>query len=134
MQANLTSISREHRHGQVCFDSDKNKKKIKKMISRPHLVTLLSLSSWICIRAQLDPWWNSSLSFKARAEALISELTIIEKLALLDYDAPEIARLGIPSYNYWSEGTHGVAFAGVATVFPSPLALAATFNVNFASR
>ncbi len=64
----------------------------------------------------------------------MAELTIAEKISQLDYNPPEIARLGIPAFNYWSEGTHGIAFAGVATVFPSPLAMAATFDVNVSNR
>ena len=32
--------------------------------------------------------------------------------------APAIERLGIPAYNWWSEGIHGVGRAGTATVFP----------------
>ena len=100
------------------------------------LVILLAISTskGIIIESELEPWWNSSYSYQDRVEALIAELTIIEKIAFLDYDAPGIPRLRIPSYNYWSEGTHGVAFAGVATVFPSPLALAATFDVDFVVR
>ena len=87
--------------------------------------------------ADVEPipqWWNSTVPFQARVEALIAELTLIEKIALLDYDAPEIPRLKIPAYNYWSEGTHGVAFAGIATIFPSPLAMAATFAPEFPYR
>ena len=93
-----------------------------------------SESKGLPINPKLDTWWNSSYPYQERVDALIAELTSIEKIALLDYDAQEIPRLGIPAYNYWSEGTHGVAFAGVATVFPSPLALAATFDVNYTSR
>ena len=37
-------------------------------------------------------------------------------------------RLGIPEYNWWNEGLHGVARAGTATVFPQAIGLAATFD------
>jgi len=46
----------------------------------------------------------------------------------LRYDAPAIPRLGVPAYNWWNEGLHGVARAGRATVFPQPIGLAATFD------
>ena len=37
-------------------------------------------------------------------------------------------RFGIPEYNWWNEGLHGVARAGVATVFPQTIGMAATFD------
>src|SRR5690606_20910239 len=43
-------------------------------------------------------------------------------------DAPAIERLGVPAYNWWNEGLHGVARAGAATVFPQAIGLAATWN------
>jgi beta-glucosidase len=98
------------------------------------LIVLFSRSISVPISAQCDPWWNASIPFADRVEALLAEMTIAEKISQLDYNPPEIPRLGIPAFNYWSEGTHGVAFAGVATVFPSPLALAATFDVNVTNR
>jgi hypothetical protein len=100
------------------------------------LLTFLTLgcASTVFTSDPSQPWWNTSLSFQERIDSLISELTMLEKIALLDYDAPAIPRLGIPSYNYWSEGTHGVAFAGIATVFPSPLCIAASFEPSIANR
>lgn len=55
---------------------------------------------------------------KIRAEELVSRMTLEEKASQLRYDAPGIPRLGIPAYNWWNEGLHGVARAGQATVFP----------------
>lgn len=43
-------------------------------------------------------------------------------------DAPAITRLGIPRYNWWSEGLHGVARSGLATVFPQAIGLGATWD------
>lgn len=37
-------------------------------------------------------------------------------------------RLGVPAYNYWNEALHGVARAGVATMFPQAIAMAAVFD------
>ena len=42
--------------------------------------------------------------------------------------APAIERLGIPAYNWWSEGIHGVGRAGTATVFPQAIGMAAAFD------
>ncbi len=63
-----------------------------------------------------------------RARALVAQMTLEEKASQLRYDAPEIPRLGIPAYNWWSEALHGVARAGTATVFPQAIALAAMFD------
>lgn len=43
-------------------------------------------------------------------------------------DAPAMKRLGIPYYNYWSECLHGIAWSGIATVFPQAIGLASTWN------
>ncbi len=65
---------------------------------------------------------------RERAEQLVAQMTLEEKASQLRYDAPAIARLGIPSYNWWNEALHGVARAGTATVFPQAIGLAAMFD------
>jgi beta-glucosidase len=55
-------------------------------------------------------------------------MTLEEKASQLVNQARAIPRLGIPAYNWWSEALHGVARNGIATVFPEPIGLAATFN------
>ena len=65
---------------------------------------------------------------KEYAEHLVSQMTAEEKMSQLLYDAPAIERLGIREYNWWNEACHGVARAGIATVFPQTIGLAATFN------
>ena len=50
------------------------------------------------------------------------------------YNAPAVERLGIKAYNWWNEALHGVARAGVATVFPQAIGLAATFDEDFVER
>lgn len=64
----------------------------------------------------------------ARAKALVSQMTLEEQASQLRYDAPAIPRLGIPAYNWWNEALHGVARAGVATMFPQAIAMAAAFD------
>ncbi len=63
-----------------------------------------------------------------RAADLVRRMTVGEKLGQLMTSAPEIPRLGVPAYDWWSEALHGVARAGRATVFPQAIALAATFD------
>ena len=65
---------------------------------------------------------------RAKAQAIVSQMTADEKLSQLVYNAPAIERLGIKEYNWWNEALHGVARAGTATVFPQAIGLAATFN------
>ncbi len=75
-----------------------------------------------------ERWKNSNLPIEKRVDNLVSQMTIEEKISqLMDVAAP-IERLGIPEYNWWNEGLHGVARAGIATVFPQAIGVAATFN------
>ena len=64
----------------------------------------------------------------ARARALVEKMTVEEKASQLLYNSPAIERLGINEHNWWNEASHGVARAGMATVFPHAIALAATFD------
>jgi beta-glucosidase len=64
----------------------------------------------------------------ARAAALVAKMTLPEKVAQLQSAAPAIPRLGIPAYDWWSEGLHGIARNGYATVFPQAIGLAASWN------
>lgn len=63
-----------------------------------------------------------------RIADLIAQMTLEEKVSQLVHTSPSIPRLGIPEYNWWNECLHGVARAGLATVFPQAIALAATFD------
>lgn len=63
-----------------------------------------------------------------RAKELVSKMTVEEKASQLRFDSPAIERLNVPAYNWWNEGLHGVARAGVATSFPQAIAMAATFD------
>jgi len=65
-----------------------------------------------------------------RVDDLVSRMTLEEKISQMQFDAPAIEHLGIPEYNWWNECLHGVARAGVATVFPQAIALAATWNTE----
>lgn len=71
---------------------------------------------------------NTKLSFEARASDLERRMTLEEKISQLGHTSDAVERLGIPEYNWWNEGLHGVARAGIATVFPQAIGLAATFD------
>jgi beta-glucosidase len=64
----------------------------------------------------------------ARIDKLIASMTVEEKIAQLQDRAPAIPRLGLPGYNWWNEGLHGLARNGYATVFPQAIGLAATWD------
>ena len=68
------------------------------------------------------------------ARALVAQMTLPEKIAQLQNDAPAIPRLHVPAYNWWSEGLHGFARDGYATVFPQAIGLAASWNPALLQR
>ena len=65
---------------------------------------------------------------RKRAKELLEKMTVEEKISQLVYDSRSVERLGIPSYNWWNEALHGVARAGLATVFPQAIGMAASFD------
>lgn len=65
-----------------------------------------------------------------RATELVEKMTVEEMASQLRFDAPGIERLGIPEYNWWNEGLHGVARSGTATVFSQAIGLGATFDAE----
>lgn len=77
---------------------------------------------------------NNRKNFEQEAKDLIAQMTVEEKISQLMNVTPGIPRLGIPPYDYWNEALHGVARSGVATVFPEPIGLAATFNPEIVEK
>ena len=73
-------------------------------------------------------WLNEALPFKDRVDDLVGRMTLDEKVSQMKDVAPAIERLGVPVYNWWNEGLHGVARAQLATVFPQAIGFAATWN------
>jgi beta-glucosidase len=69
-----------------------------------------------------------------RVDDLISRMTLEEKISQMVNDAPAIERLGVPEYNWWNECLHGVGRAGIATVFPQAIGLAATWDTDLIYR
>ena len=94
------------------------------------LAALAIAVSAVKVKAQQKyPWQNPNLPRAERVENLLSMLTPEEKVGLMMNKSVSIDRLGIPSYNWWSEACHGVRQGGY-TVYPQPIGLAAAFNAQ----
>ncbi len=78
--------------------------------------------------AQSPAYLNASLPLESRVQDLLGRMTLEEKASQVNNTSPAIERLHIPAYNWWNEALHGVARAGLATSFPQPIGLAATFH------
>lgn len=76
----------------------------------------------------MEKYKNEALTAQERAEDLVSRLTVMEAASQLKYDAPSVEAVGISSYNWWNEGLHGIARAGIGTMFPQAIGLAAMFD------
>ncbi len=81
--------------------------------------------------ADLPPYRDPGQPIEARVRDLVSRLTLDEKARLMKNGAAGVPRLGIPQYDWWNEALHGVARAGVATVYPQAIGLAATWDDSF---
>ncbi|MCH5301417.1 MAG: glycoside hydrolase family 3 C-terminal domain-containing protein [Prevotella sp.] len=98
-----------------------------KKIFLPAVVTFLATTS---LYAQVKyPFQNPDLPTAERVENLISLLTPEEKVGLMMNKSVSVDRLGIPSYNWWSEACHGVRQSDY-TVYPQPIGMAAAFSAQ----
>ena len=73
---------------------------------------------------------NPDLPIEQRVDDLVSRMTLEEEASQMGDASPAIPRLGIPYYNWWSEGLHGFGRAGRATVFPQAIGAAATWDTD----
>jgi beta-glucosidase len=80
------------------------------------------------------PYMNPTLPVDQRVDDLIGRMTLEEKVLQMRNSAPAIPRLGVPQYDWWNEGLHGVAFAGTATNFPQVIGMAATWDTDLVHR
>ncbi|WP_313381798.1 beta-glucosidase [Proteiniphilum saccharofermentans] len=71
---------------------------------------------------------NPDLPIEERIENLLGLLDPEERVGLMMMNSRAVPRLGIPEYDWWNEALHGVARAGLATVFPQAIGMAATWN------
>ena len=93
-------------------------------------LTLISLAllALLPLKAQNYPFMDPTKPREERIDDLICRLTLEEKVAMMQNGSKGVERLGIPDYNWWNEALHGVARAGLATVYPQAIGLAATFD------
>ncbi len=73
---------------------------------------------------------DTSQPTAVRVQDLVARMTLEEKISQMLFTAPAINRLDIAKHNWWNEGLHGLGRAGVATVFPQAIGLAATWNTE----
>ncbi len=93
------------------------------------LILALAVTTLLHAQAPTPPLYqNPDLPPEQRAADLVSHMTLEEKAGQMQNTAPAIPRLGIPAYDWWNEALHGVARAGLATVFPQAIGLASTFD------
>jgi beta-glucosidase len=103
-----------------------------KYILKLTLFVCLSLAFSTCNTKQeyKFPFLDPDLSIDERVNDVVGRMTLDEKIGQLMNQAPAIERLGIPEYNWWTEGLHGIARAGIATVFPQAIGMAAAWDEN----
>jgi beta-glucosidase len=82
----------------------------------------------------MPKYLNKTFDAETRAKDLVSRMTIEEKTTQMLHDSLAVERLGIKKYCWWNEALHGVARAGVATVFPQAIGLAAMFDDEFLNK
>jgi beta-glucosidase len=80
------------------------------------------------------PYMDPAVPVERRVDDLIGRLTLEEKVEQMRDHAPAIPRLGVPKYDWWNEGLHGVAFAGYATEFPQVIGMGATWDAPLVHR
>ena len=73
---------------------------------------------------------DKSLTPEARAKDLVARMTLDEKAAQMQDNAPAIPRLGLQRYGWWNEVLHGLARAGHSTVYPQAIGMAATWDTG----
>src|SRR5258706_15533691 len=99
-------------------------------------VTFISLLLFTC-KTKKDYkflFLNPDLPVEERVNDLVSRMTLDEKISQMMNASPAIDRLGVPEYNWWNECLHGVARAGLATVFPQAIGLGATWDEDMLFR
>jgi beta-glucosidase len=104
----------------------------------PLLCTAFALSLLPVVAQQANPtalpYRNPALPVDQRVDDLIGRMTLEQKVEQMRDHAPAIPELGVPKYDWWNEGLHGVAFAGAATNFPQVIGMAATWDTNLVHR
>ena len=103
------------------------------MKKRNLMLSVLLTATLVAVAQQL-PYQNPALTADERADDLLGRLTLEEKTRLMRNGSPAIPRLGIPAWDWWSEALHGVGRNGIATIFPSCIGMAASFDDDLIGR
>ncbi len=106
------------------------------------LSSLFVAATMLPLHAQPQPpasiptykYMDPALPINQRVDDLIGRMTLEEKVSQMRDHAAAIPRLGVPKYDWWNEGLHGVAFAGYATNFPQVIGMAATWDTSLVHR
>jgi beta-glucosidase len=94
----------------------------------------LILAASLPVVAQQQPYMDPAVPVDRRVDDLIGRMTLEEKVQQMRDHAPAIPRLGVPKYDWWNEGLHGVAFSGSATEFPQVIGMGATWDAPLVHR
>ena len=103
--------------------------KMRRSISITLSLLLISTTQFVSSAAQSGRSDGSS-EMSRRVDDLVGKMTLEEKVSQMQNHAVAIPRLGVPEYDWWSEGLHGSARSGYATVFPQAIGLAATWDTR----
>jgi beta-glucosidase len=109
----------------------------KNLFTRFSVILIAVVSVNLVVSGQQNyefPFLNPGITLSARVDDLVGRMTIDEKIGQMMNSAPAIERLGIPAYDWWNECLHGVARAGLATVFPQAIGLGATWDEELIFR
>ncbi|WP_020097870.1 glycoside hydrolase family 3 C-terminal domain-containing protein [Microbacterium sp. 11MF] len=82
----------------------------------------------------VDAFRRIDVPLAERSRDLLERLTPEERVAMLHQAMPAVERLGIRPFHTGCEALHGLAWVGVATVFPQPVGLAATWDPELVRR
>lgn len=91
-------------------------------------VLILAAMAPVALKAQQPVYLDPSQPISKRVNDLISRLTLAEKASLMSTTAPAIPRLNIPTMNGWNQSLHGIVWTQPTTMFPVPIAMAATWD------
>ena len=104
----------------------------KRILMKKLMMLCLAVCCSAVLQAQVParplPFRNPELSPEQRADDLLRRLTLEEKVALMQNKSKGVPRLGVKPYEWWNEALHGVARAGLATVFPQSIGMGASFH------
>src|SRR5215469_1866375 len=104
------------------------KEKLKTLLVLQVMFMIVAVCLGQAGSAALPLYLDPSQPIEARVNDLLSRLTLEEKISQLVNQSRAIPRLQVPEYDWRSEALHGIAGAGMATVFPEPIGIAATFD------